>query len=284
MSAVLTTELWRGRRLGRSEIVQVPNRALWIATGNNVRLSDELARRSIPIRLDAGEEQPELRTGFHHPDLLEWTLEHRGELVSAVLSLVRAWLDAGRPKGEGTLGRYESWVGVMGGILAVADIPGFLSNRTTLYEQGDQEGREWSGFVGKWWERYRDWPVTSKDLFEMAKENTLLLSLWAGRTFLGAQQRLGHALSSHRDRVFGKYVIRLAKSPGKTGNLAYHLELHEEGRADLKTPKTPITPEDVAGEGSNEGGVLSDTTAKTPPETPQNTTPTIDTKSGVSGV
>ena len=290
LSAVLTTELWRGRRLGRSEIVQVPNRALWIATGNNVRLSDELARRSIPIRLDAGEEQPELRTGFHHPDLLEWTLEHRGELVSAVLSLVRAWLDAGRPKGEGTLGRYESWVGVMGGILAVTDIPGFLSNRTPLYEQGDQDTREWSGFVGKWWERFGALPVTAKDLFEVAKENGLLLSLWGGRSPLAAQQRLGHALSAQRDRVFRNHFIRQSISPGSTGNMAYYLEVQRKEKGDtgngsgLKTLETPITPEGEAGVVSAEGSVSGNMATKTPPEPPQNTPLPADTKSGVSGV
>ena len=50
----LTATQWRGRRLGKSEIVDVPNDATWVATGNNVELSDEIARRTIPIRLDPG--------------------------------------------------------------------------------------------------------------------------------------------------------------------------------------------------------------------------------------
>ena len=125
-------------------------------------------------------------------------------------------------------------------------------------------------------EHFRALPVTARDLFEVARDNGLLLALWGGRSNLSAQQRLGHALSARRDRVFGAYMLRLSTSPGETGNLAYYLELHEEGRADLKTPKTPktpITPEDVAGEGNNEGGVLGDTTTKTPSETPQNPPP-----------
>ena len=36
LSAVLTTTSWRGRRLGKSEMVEAPNTATWIATGNNV--------------------------------------------------------------------------------------------------------------------------------------------------------------------------------------------------------------------------------------------------------
>ena len=90
LAAVLTTTQWRGRRLGKSEIVEVPNDATWVATGNNVELSDEIARRTIPIRLDPGVERPENRTGFKHTPLLDWAKDHRATLVSACLSLIRA--------------------------------------------------------------------------------------------------------------------------------------------------------------------------------------------------
>ena len=54
LHAVLTSQIWQGRILGKSETVTVPNRAVWLASGNNVELSDEMTRRIIPIRLDAG--------------------------------------------------------------------------------------------------------------------------------------------------------------------------------------------------------------------------------------
>ncbi len=90
LAAVLTTTQWRGRRLGKSEIIDVPNDATWVATGNNVELCDEIARRTIPIRLDPGVERPENRTGFKHAPLLDWAKDHRATLVSACLSLIRA--------------------------------------------------------------------------------------------------------------------------------------------------------------------------------------------------
>ncbi len=67
LAAVLTATTWRGRVLGELRMVAVPNRATWVATGNNVTLSDELVRRVIPIRLDAGVERPEERKGFRKP-------------------------------------------------------------------------------------------------------------------------------------------------------------------------------------------------------------------------
>src|SRR5262249_53068020 len=149
LSAVLTATTWHGRLLGRSEMVSVPNTALWLATGNNVELSKEMGRRVVPIRLDAGREHPEDRTGFRHL-LPAWALAHRAELVSACLSLVRAWLDARRPEGATTLGRFEAWAAVIGGIVAHAGVDGFLSNRGERVAAADRESAEWAALCSVW--------------------------------------------------------------------------------------------------------------------------------------
>jgi hypothetical protein len=210
LAAVLTATQWRGRRLGKSEMVDVPNDATWVATGNNVELSDEIARRTIPIRLDPGIEHPENRTGFSHPELVKWAGEHRSTLVSTCFSLVRAWLDAGCPEGQTTLGSYESWARVLGGVLGVSGVLGFLSGRERLYSEADRETADWRGLCEAWWEAHADHPITAKEVFEVAKKRGLLLHVWAGRSDLGAQQRFGHALPSVRDRVFGRFTVRSA--------------------------------------------------------------------------
>ena len=92
LSAALTSREWVGRILGRSRMVRVSNDATWVATGNNLSLSDEMLRRVVPIRLDAAVERPEERTGFRHP-LPRWAYEHRQDLVSACLSIIQAWVD-----------------------------------------------------------------------------------------------------------------------------------------------------------------------------------------------
>ena len=60
----LTTTVWSDRLLGQNEDLILPNLSTWVATGNNVNLDEELASRSVFIRLDAKVERPELRTGF----------------------------------------------------------------------------------------------------------------------------------------------------------------------------------------------------------------------------
>src|SRR5262249_30785828 len=129
LAAALTAEEWNDRLLGGNRLACVPATCLWLATANNPTLSDEIARRSVPIRLDPNDDQPHLRAGFRHPDLVGWVRENRPSLVSALLVLARAWVAAGRPLGTRTLGRFESWSRVLGGILDVAGVTGLLSDR-----------------------------------------------------------------------------------------------------------------------------------------------------------
>ena len=223
LCAVLTTTQWKDRLLGQSKMVEVPIQATWLATGNNVSLSDEMLRRVVPIRLDAGVERPEDRGNFKHRDLLGWTREHRPELVSAILSIIHYWVVQGEHRGTATLGRFESWAGVMSGILDVADVPGFLPNRGRMYAEADRQTEEWEAFCEAWYEDHGEHPVTAKDLFNIARGKNLLLDVWAGRSLLGAQQRIGRALAARRDRIFGKWAIRSAGRDAHTKNAAYRL-------------------------------------------------------------
>ena len=72
LDAVLTSDMWRGRILGVSKTTLVPQRATWLATGNNIKLGGDLARRCYRIRLDAKVSRPFMRKGFTHSDLATW--------------------------------------------------------------------------------------------------------------------------------------------------------------------------------------------------------------------
>jgi putative DNA primase/helicase len=94
--------------------------------------------------------------------------EHRADLVWAALTLGRAWLDAGRPAGRKRLGMFENWVAVIGGILDVAGIAGFLGNLRQFYATSDFERADWQAFMGAWWGRFRSESVGVVDLFDIA--------------------------------------------------------------------------------------------------------------------
>jgi hypothetical protein len=167
-AAALTAPYWEDRILGASEMVRFPIRCIWIATGNNPEFSNEMARRLVRIRLDARVDQPWRRENFRHPDLRLWVRANRAKLVAACLTLCQAWIAKGKPSGRTSIGSYENWACVIGGILETASIPGFLSNIDEMMDASDGEGAMWRSFVRAWWDRYGSADVGTGDLYEVA--------------------------------------------------------------------------------------------------------------------
>ena len=66
LAMALTAEHYKSRILRSSNAPAVPQKAVWIATGNNVQLGGDLRRRVFWIRLDAKESEPWKRTGFQY--------------------------------------------------------------------------------------------------------------------------------------------------------------------------------------------------------------------------
>lgn len=148
LERALTAERYGDRILGRSKQVELPADVLWVATGNNLRPEGEMTRRCVRVRIDAEMVRPWTRTDFKHPKLEEWTQANRGELVAAGLTLVRGWINEGRPSPEDKkLGSFERWAAVAGGVLGNAGIDGFLENLDDLYETDGQEETQWSRFL-----------------------------------------------------------------------------------------------------------------------------------------
>ena len=207
LAAALTAETWSDRMLGQTRMVDLPNRATWLVTANNPRLSLEIARRCVRVRLDAKRDRPWERTGFRHVPLRDWARGNRARLVRAVLVLARAWLAARRPAPSRSLGSFESWAAVVGGILAHARIKGFLEDTQELYEHADAEGQEWRQLVTAWWERHGDLWVSARDLLGLVTERDLLGHVVGDKSERSQLIRLGRALSAARDRHFGEFRV-----------------------------------------------------------------------------
>lgn len=109
LDAALTTTSWKGRALGKSEIVTLPLNVAWFASGNNLSVRGDTLRRVLFARIEATEENPEEREGFKNPDLIGHILENRGRLVAAALTILRAYHVAGRPTAVKPLGSFEGW-------------------------------------------------------------------------------------------------------------------------------------------------------------------------------
>jgi hypothetical protein len=80
-------------------------------------------------------------------------------LVWACLTLTQAWIARGKPMGETLLASYESWSRIMGGILCVAGVDGFLQDRDEIKAATGDADAPLQAFVGAWWARFGDHQV-----------------------------------------------------------------------------------------------------------------------------
>jgi hypothetical protein len=221
LASVLTAPTWRCRILGKSEIVTLPNSAMWMLTGNNPRLSVELTRRCIRIRIDPKRDRAWQRTGFKHDPITEWAGSHRAELVHAVLTLGQAWVAAGKPLAKQRLGSFEHWSAVMGGILDVIGVAGFLGNLDDMYADADADGEMWREFVSAWWEAFGEEDKRVNELNALCEQKSLMGAIRGDGAERAQQTRLGRALQAARDRVFND--VRLEAHRDKHRGRHYRL-------------------------------------------------------------
>jgi hypothetical protein len=229
LAAALTARSWSDRLLGANSLVTVPVRCLWAATANNPVTSTEIARRTVRIRLDASVERPWLRDGFRHPNLARWADTNRAQIAAAACTLVQGWLAQGRPAGRHpTLGSFENWSRVVGGILHTAGIPGFLDNLAESYEVGDTETQALTAFTAAWWNHFQDRTVGAADLWPIAGKTQPALPI-DGSTERAQRTKFGRWLGTQRGRVIGRY--RIAHAGTYQGGTQWRLEHVETGRS-----------------------------------------------------
>jgi hypothetical protein len=110
LSSAITSTSVGVRRFRTQEIAKVPTwNTLWLATGNNLELDKDMCSRALFCRLDPRTEHPEQRE-FRIPHLLDHMREHRAEIVLALLTILRAFVVAGRPKANvRPLNRFGGW-------------------------------------------------------------------------------------------------------------------------------------------------------------------------------
>jgi hypothetical protein len=164
LSNAITNATWEGRQIKTSNLLSLPVTNAWAATGNNVKVSDEMARRVIPTRLDPHTDRPFDRTGFHHSDLIAWTDGHRSELVHANLTLLQAYLAEGVPRGSLVVGMFEDWAGVMSGIADVVGLPDLRANWSEWNDNRPSDANLIRKVVAAWHAEFADRQVRARDL------------------------------------------------------------------------------------------------------------------------
>lgn len=177
LAQALTAATWQDRILGVSTMANFPNVITWMSLGNQVQVRGDLSRRVYRIALRPKYANPQDRKAetFRHPgqsglDLGSWTRKNRRELMTAILTLVRAWFAAGQPRpARGvSFGSFEAWERIVGGIVEVAGLTGFLDNLKTWRSESDFETQYWTGHLVWLRQHFGEQPFKTADVKALA--------------------------------------------------------------------------------------------------------------------
>lgn len=95
------------RPLGSSNLEKVANRSVFSANGININPADDLTRRTLLARLDAGVERPWERPFRQDP--VRMVAAERGRYIAAALTLPLAYIAAGEPAVPGGVNGFGRW-------------------------------------------------------------------------------------------------------------------------------------------------------------------------------
>jgi hypothetical protein len=131
LDRVLTGTSLKERWLGGNKIVTASWNCLLLATGNNIQLIGDTARRALHVRLESPEEAPEDRSGFRHANLKGWVRDNRGRLLGALLAILSGYLTSGA-KPPKPWGSFEGWSDVVRGAVIWCGLPDPYEGRSEL--------------------------------------------------------------------------------------------------------------------------------------------------------
>jgi hypothetical protein len=213
LDAALTADTWRDRVLGSSTMTtEIPLRISWWATGNGVIVGADLVRRALLVRLEPECEHPEERSGWRYPSLLTHVAQHRAELLSAALTIVRGYVVAGRPDMRLTpMGSFEAWSALVRSALVWAGASDPCGTVTEL-RAADAKADAMRTLIRAWPVPDRK-PVTTAELLQLATPDSdwrAALTEWCpprGSADLPTANLVGYALRAMKGRIVGAHLL-----------------------------------------------------------------------------
>lgn len=240
IASFLTTGVVSGRVLGRSEQTEIPNRAMFMMTGNNILLAGELPRRVLTCRLDTGAENPSKvkrdlsATGGLLPDA--YIEQNRPALVAAALTIISAYLQSPAAMFGGGLtddvtGSFEHWDALCRQpIVWLAEQVDGLSDPKHALDanvDSDPEQETLAAVLTGIYEWRAEQPFKVRDLLDYANgnidsldfaDNAPLkdaLAALCGGDAMPTSAGLGKALTFRRDRIADGLKLTIARKSTK---------------------------------------------------------------------
>jgi hypothetical protein len=219
LASCLTSPTYSDRILGASLSSTVPNRAVFVLTGNNLTLAGDLPRRVLVCRIDPETEKPFARKFDLDP--VGFCRIHRQRMIASALTLIRATLTHGRQDaGAGRLASFEDWdTWVRQAVIYANELwPqqfGDVMHVVTAAQSTDPEQEMLSALLVAWHNEFGSSQVTTAEVLQRANKGLDSPLLDAIREFSTHQQvtqrGLGRMLRFRADRICGGMKLQMLK-------------------------------------------------------------------------
>lgn len=214
LAAALTSPEYQDRILGKSESQQVPNKALFLITGNNICLAGDLPRRIFLMRMDPGMEKPFSRRFAMDP--AAYCQENRREMIIDALTIMRgAFVHYEAPADDVGFTQWNELVRravlFAGGKLAPER---FGDPKTAIddAQQTDPEQEELYALLSSWWDCFGSRKVTAREVIESRHGDLTDAVADVMGDKPATSKGLGRILRFKKDRITGGMVLK--EAPG----------------------------------------------------------------------
>lgn len=213
LSRAVTQPEYQDRLLGESRMLRLPTNITWTATGNNLSFKGDLSVRVVICRLDSQMEQPEGRS-FEIPDLKAYVTEHRRELVTAALVILRSYFLAGRPDQKVTpWGGFDEWSATIRGPLVwLGMVDPCVTRKHVIEDDPDRERAV--ALLGAWHSAVGDQQIQTAQIVRRAETDedlkSALLAVASERNNPDCidPRRVGHFCREWENRVVSGFALR----------------------------------------------------------------------------
>jgi hypothetical protein len=210
----ITSTKFYGRILGKTGNVVYPFSPVWCANGVNVVANDDMPRRCYPINLDPEVAQPWTLTGWKHEDYDEYILENRSKILSVLFTIIRYWVQNGKPQPHenvSRMGSFEKFREVIGGIMSLSEKFGtvYLTNVKTIFEECDPTADRWMEFLTEWHKIWKFSEIRTSDIIKQCDLPNSEIKYCLPSEILNARSKdkdfgmaIGRSLSKVKGRIY----------------------------------------------------------------------------------
>ncbi len=224
IDSFITSPTYKDRILGESTTLELPNKALFLITGNNLVLTGDTHRRVLIVRLDAEQEQPFTREFAFNPQ--EEVIKNRQQMVVAALTIVRAHITAGRPKAApGRIASFELWDDLVrqplcwlkqfSGPSGRTDLPDFAdpAESITRSESENPDQAKLAAMLNAWYAAFGSTPTTVASVISLSGQYSILPMLAEAANEIAGQY------GKVNSRMLGRWIERHAEQ--RNGGLRF---------------------------------------------------------------